>query len=325
MDRSFTEQENGAAGNRLGTARQLRQDGRPAEAEAILIELAEEYSWTADPDAAEDSSNQLAFDIRQELGGLQLDLGRYTDAEATLREARAQVMITIGGDSLAAARASNDLGVVYKYLGRFADARQMYAHAQPIFEEHDPAGDMVASLFHNLAGLAHSEGRYAEGEVVSRDGLAMRIALHGNDHLLVAADTAALGGLLEAQGQFEAAAGCFRRAVEIFELAHGRRHPEVAINLSNLAAVSEAAGQFTEAEKLYNEALELERDLFGESHPETMRTLNNLAYLHRTAGRVDEAREAYRTVVAALAPRVPDDNPVLRAARNQLEKLREAS
>ncbi|MEO3859109.1 tetratricopeptide repeat protein [Acrocarpospora sp. B8E8] len=242
--------------------------------------------------------------------------GHYRQAEDVLLTARRDAV----ADSEEDARCANGLGVVYKYLGRYDDARRAYEQARAVIEPADPAGPMMATLLHNLAGLAHSRGQSADGEADARRAVELRVALVGADHEDVAADLANLGVLLEAQGKFEEARACFERAVAIFERVRGRAHPEVAFNLGNLAAIAEARGRYEESQLLYDEALALQRDLLGSGHPETMRTLNNLAYLYRVSGRRAEAVAAYRTVVATLEPQVSADHPVLRAARAQLDR-----
>jgi tetratricopeptide (TPR) repeat protein len=64
-----------------------------------------------------------------------------------------------------ASGALNNLGVLGKFAGRFDEAAECYRRALAILEYHyskDCAE--AASIYHNLGGLEHARGRFAEGE-----------------------------------------------------------------------------------------------------------------------------------------------------------------
>ena len=56
------------------------------------------------------------------LGTAQRARGQYDEAERTFRRALASASIAFGPESLEAAELHNDLGMTYKYGGRFAEA-----------------------------------------------------------------------------------------------------------------------------------------------------------------------------------------------------------
>ncbi|WP_440073247.1 tetratricopeptide repeat protein [Streptosporangium sp. OZ121] len=301
---------------RITAARELCDGGAFEKAEsalrAIVRELCEEHL----PDSV--PVERLRFAARRDLAEVLLAKADYGASEELLLTAGEHVARTLGAGSMEAAVCANDLGVLYKHLGRFREAREMYTRAGLILEWTAPGGHEMATLLHNLGGLAHGMGRPSEGEHHARRAVELRTALHGASHVHVAADLANLGALLEAQGKLNEAQACFHRAVEVFERAYGRAHHEVAVNLANLAAVAERRGDWVTSEGLYREALELQLQLAGTAHPQTMRTLGNLAHLYLVVGRREEAVAAYRRVVATLEPLVPADHPVLRSARRHL-------
>ena len=99
----------------------------------------------------------------------------------------------------------NDLGVLRKAQGRYADAIAFYRRALPLVPRSDR--DARATLAHNLGGIEHARGNYARAEPHARRSVRLRTALHGADHPTVAADVAALAAIVEARGRLPEAAG----------------------------------------------------------------------------------------------------------------------
>jgi hypothetical protein len=88
---------------------------------------------------------------------------------------------------------SNALGILAKDTGRYNDAGRHYAATLallgPALGSNSP---LLASAYHNIAGLAHVQGHFAEAEEPARRALALREG--GNaDPTEVAADAAVLG------------------------------------------------------------------------------------------------------------------------------------
>src|SRR6185312_5754886 len=121
-----------------------------------------------------------------ELGDGHRRAGRYPEAVEALERARS---LRTGE----AAALCTMLGIVAKELGAFDWAAYWYARVATI---HAVAGAVLAdeaSLQHNLAGLAHAEGRFADAEVHARRAVALRRQVagqHRSDDVDVAADRA---------------------------------------------------------------------------------------------------------------------------------------
>jgi tetratricopeptide (TPR) repeat protein len=244
------------------------------------------------------------------LGGNLRRQGRYLEAEQVYRDACDDASAT--WTPLELVPLHNELGVLYKFAGRHDDARARYATVRAVLEDaYGPDHPVLAAVWHNLAGLAHSRGDLAEGEAYARRSLALHRRAFPPDHPAVVADEAHLAALLQARGRHAEAEPLLRRAIGYFTDRHGPDHVDVLTNLHNLAAVLAGSGDPHGAEALYRRALDGKRRTFGPEHPEVAVTLNNLAAL--VAGRGDRASaramaaEAHRI----LAPRVGADHPVL--------------
>jgi tetratricopeptide (TPR) repeat protein len=98
----------------------------------------------------------------------------------------------------------------------------------------------AASLYHNLGGLEHARGRFAEGEPFARKSIELRQRVFDDDHPAVAHDLAALAALLDGQGKYDESEPLYARALEILTAELGDEHYEIAVNLNNLAAIYQA-------------------------------------------------------------------------------------
>ena len=125
---------------------------------------------------------------------------RRSDTAAAERAYRRALRLAERGfppDALETARVCNDLAVLLKYTGNFDEAAELYDRslevtAARLGNDHPE----VATLLHNLGGVAHAAGRPADGEAPAREALHIRRHALGPDHPDTAADAAALAGIL---------------------------------------------------------------------------------------------------------------------------------
>jgi tetratricopeptide (TPR) repeat protein len=293
----------------LGQILEARDQLRPARrcherALAILAPPPARHAAEAeDPDIG-----RLRLRARVFLAGIDRTLGAYAAADRgyaiALRDARRQFK----PDDPDIAGILNNLGVLRKYQGRFAEATAFYRRALPLLEK---AGDRgaLATLFHNMGGIEHSRGRHAVGEPHARRSVELREAELGSDHVAVAADVAALAALVEGRGRLDEAADLYQRALAVFRRKLGGQSAEVSINMSSLAALKQQQGKIPEAETLYARALTIQERVFGRGHPEVAMTLNNLACLKREKGDLAGAQSLYerarRSFLKTLGPKHP--------------------
>jgi tetratricopeptide (TPR) repeat protein len=245
--------------------------------------------------------------------------GRYAAAEANCLAA---LRLTFHRADPDRAATLNELGVVYKYAGRFDDAEKCYQRALAAAQSAtDRDVQQLATLHHNLAGLAHSRGRWAIGEIHGRRSVALRAAALGPDHPTVVADEANLAAILQAAGQLDEAERLLRRAIDTFARTFGPQHLDVAVNLHNLADLLDTRGDAGQAEALYRRALVIKQHRLGAEHPEVALTLYNLAVLLADAGRTGEAGESAVLAHTILASTVDAGHPALVATEALLDAL----
>ena len=247
------------------------QLARYAEAEAVYRRAV---------DALGSAPAAVCVDALARLGHSQRRQGRFDVAEATFRAA-----LRVDADS---GVARNGLGVVYKDAGRFGEAAEQYAAAL--------AGSGVdvalrADVFHNLAGLEHAQGRFAEAVGPAREALALRERVHGGRATEVAADAAVLGAVLAGLGDLDEAEALVQRAYGLWTRRFGADHYEAAVSLHNLAAIQVRRGDFGAASDTLREVLSIKRRTLGPRHCELAAVLNNLAAVCERQGDVEAAAE----------------------------------
>lgn len=297
----------------------IREDLGGLDEAEVLSGRAMSVLDTLPPDGGE--VDRLRVQALGRLGQVQRAEGRYTDAETSLRSALALAEETLGPDDAEVSTAANNLAVLYKYTAQFGQAESLYLRALTILQARSGPDLDAATIWHNLGGLEHSRGHYAEAEQYARRAMETRQRVLGRDHPAVAADAAALGSILDALGKHDAAEAFFRQALDTFESRLGAEHPEVAVNANNLAAVEYRRGNHAEAERLWRRALAIKEKTLGPSHPELAVTLTNLGVLAHSRGCDAEAKKLWGRALEVLTGHVTPDHPVWRAAEDNLAKV----
>ncbi|WP_436496967.1 tetratricopeptide repeat protein [Actinokineospora sp. HUAS TT18] len=250
---------------------------------------------------------------------VQFGKGEYKAAKDRLTAlmASARVRAAASADDITVALIANELGVVCKTAGWLDDAHRYYTVASAVFRRNGQT-DEWASVLHNLAALRSLQGRPLDGVELAREGIRVRIGLHGPASVLVASDRSNLAGLLHRAGLVDEAAAELAMALDLFESAYGRLHLDVAVCLSGLASLAADQGEYEDAEMLYRESIEIKSVNNGARHPETLVTRYNLGKLLAESGRPAEAADELRDVVSGLEGVVSDDHIVLVRARRLL-------
>ena len=248
--------------------------------------------------------------------------GRYAEAEPVARRAAAASARLFGRRSIATASKLNDLGVVYKYAGRYESAARVYGRARRILEASaDSDEELSGTVLYNLGGLAHAERDHARGEPLVREALGRLERGLGAEHPDVGAGYATLGALLQGMERLDEAEVAYARALAIVRAAYGERHPDVALVQANRAEIARARGDLARAEELGRAALALRQELFDDGHPSVATSLNNLALVLAAQGRRTEAHALVARAHAACVARCGSEHPTARLFARNLADL----
>ncbi len=150
----------------------------------------------------------------------------------------------------------NNLALLYRDQGKYAEAEPLYKRALAIREKAlGPEHPQTVLSFNNLALLYFNQGRYAEAEPLYQRALAIREKTLGPAYPRVATTLNNLAALYDTQGRYAEAEPLYQRALAIWEKTVGPDHPDVAAGLNNLAELYHAQGRYAEAEPLYQRSL----------------------------------------------------------------------
>ena len=276
------------------------------------LTLAERAALVAAPLVETDEADLMSLwvDIEVACGNLLATLGEFDRAETRLAATLSEATRVLAPDDIAVLSIHNVRGITAKFAGRFDDAQGHYMRVRATLEaQPDIDEQALAALLHNLGGLDHSRGRFADGLAHAQEGLELRIKAVGSDHPDVARDLNAIGALHHDAGDAAAAEGAYRQALNIFEQTLGSDHYEVGMTCANLAVSTAAAGDAAQARRLYERALTILESRLGDRHPDVALIQHNLARLLAEQGDLDGARELLTTAKTSLTSTLPEDHP----------------
>jgi tetratricopeptide (TPR) repeat protein len=227
-----------------------------------------------------------------------------------------QARHAFGPFSATIAELENESGILCKAAGRFDEAERHYARALTALRRVRRTPRLeLADLYHNLAGLAHARGAFADGEPLARRGIQLRTRRHGPEAPIVWLDRTAHAALLDGLGRQRESIPVYRTALRIFRRAFGPTGYDVAVTLNNLGCAEAELGRFDVAAGHLRDALRIKRALMGTAQAETGLTLYNLATVEEDAGRLASARRLKRQAGIILRRRLGSRHPVTVACR----------
>jgi tetratricopeptide (TPR) repeat protein len=253
----------------------------------------------------------------EQLGTLRRTMGDYRAAEVDLKLALEIAVAEFGEHSAEAVVAQNDLGVLYKYWGRFEEGLRLFHLALASTPNECLAR---ATVWHNVGGILHAQGEFAAAEEPARTAWDLSRKLLGEHDRRTMLDAAAYAAVLEGLGRYEESEAIYRRSLEFFEHTYGPQHYEIAATLHGLASVLAARGACEQAEAHYRRALVIKEKLLGAESPDAALTRHNLGSLLIRMGRVAETVRFLEGAVAALNQRLSPGHPYVALARETLRK-----
>lgn len=188
-------------------------------------------------------------------------LARFTEAATRLKPALRLARRRLGPQAPLTGELQNALGKLCKYTSRTQAGLRYYRGALGIFEAHGLEAQ-IATVQHNLGGLLHEAGRFAEALPHAEHALALRVALTGEDSLESEIERAALAPILADLGRVEEAVAIQERLVTVFR-GLDRRY-DLAVALHNLATCAPPQA----AAPLYEESIVIKTSLLGGAHPD---------------------------------------------------------
>ena len=224
-------------------------------------------------------------------------------AQALGRASSLEGLARLSPDPQHLAMHHENLGALYGYDGRYADAAAAYREALAALPA-EAAGGLHGARAHEGLGLVFQDlGDYAASERELSLSLSVREEIYGPRHPMVARTLSNLGNVAIYRGQYARALEVYQRALGVLEAVADDNHPDIAMTLGNVAVAQEATGDYAGALATYERALALRIKAFGPEHPEVALTTANKGNVLARLGRYDEA-EALITAAIAMRRKV---------------------
>jgi tetratricopeptide (TPR) repeat protein len=320
----------GEAGRALERALELkRRNGSPADIARTTTSLADlarrrdrhpEAERLARQALVLLASSPSALEQRAQalnvLGLVEQALGRFDEAEQSLRRAAAAWEEHYGGPHPDAAVAWNNLGALYNAQGRYLDAVRITKQAVSIWEK--TLGDghpRVSAALTNLAGQQLRLGEYARAETTARRAVALIEQRYGpSSPMLVPplAQLAEVARLRESPGEARA---IYARCLEILAASEDRSLEGAILN--SLGVLAYEQGSYEEAGDRLRRAARLFEARLGARHVETSIPRANLAAVYVALGRTAEAEPLLAHALEARRRALGEDHPLTAAAMAQ--------
>ena len=184
------------------------------------------------------------------------------------------------------------LGVVYKNLGRYDEARSLLIGSIADLKKMpgvDPS--IIMSAKDNVAQIYYYQGRYKRAEELFETVLMTKEAeSSGAGQLSVASTINNLGEVYRAQGHFDEALRLNQRALDIARQELGESAPDVATYLNNRGLLYISKHRYDEAEILIKQAMEIRGKTPSSEDPLDATYLNNLGLVYIGQKRYGQAR-----------------------------------
>jgi CHAT domain-containing protein/Flp pilus assembly protein TadD len=273
-----------------------------------------------------DGRRQLAKAERQNSRVVELFAqGKWQEAAELARESLQTVGRILGTKHHHVAAALNNLGLLHKSAGDYAEAERLYRRASGIWRETlTGQHPRYAASLNNLATLYQEQGDYARAEPLVRKALGINRQTLGPGHAATAGNLNNLAGLCQSMARFDEAEALYREAAEIRRKTLGENHPDYAQSLNNLAALKHATGELARAAALYHEALRTAGKSLGEEHPRYAAAEGNLGAVYEAMGDYRQAERLLREASDAWKRIAGDGHPRYAESLNNLAALHQS-
>ena len=230
------------------------------------------------------------------LGAVAHARGRYQEAEQHYLKAAEYWERQQEKHGLEYVRLKNNLAVVYRALGKPAEAEPLARETVRLAGTE--AAPHTGVYLRNLAEILRSQGRTDEALNTAKRALEALEALAERPLLRIAEVRQSMAAIESERGNVSEAERLEGLALAIYEEHLGAEHPRTASTVSNLGHYLMAQSRWTEARPLLDRALRIWEETLGPRHPCVAVGLNNLAQWHRAQGETRLAEPLYRRALA---------------------------
>lgn len=305
---------------RLEELRRTLRRGRGLEAAGRYAEALDQAESVLERAIAQ-GYPPLVAEARAAVGRAARHLDKLEQSEAALVQAFEDAG-AIGEDEVAAAVAVELVFVVGRSAARHEEGLAWASVARMLVRRLGQTEELRgADLLNAVGGVQHGRGDYGAAMQMYEGALAIREAVLGPEHPLVASSLNNLAVAKKALGDVEHALALHERVITIRENVLGRDHPDVANSLGNLAVLLRSRGDEERALALHERALAIRETALGAEHPTVATSLNSIALIRADRGDHDGARALHERSLAIVENAFGAEHPRVADPLNNLAEL----
>jgi serine/threonine protein kinase/Flp pilus assembly protein TadD len=319
FERALGENAREAMRLRHNIAVAARHQGRLAEAEDLLREVAEQRArilGATDPDTLRSLDN-LATVLRR--------LGKPREAVQLYRDVLAAQERELGPADEDTLDSRNNLALVLRDLGQLDEAETLLTRTleqkQRVYGPIKPDHPEILTTRHNLARVLADQGRVFEARAELQSILEARERELGPEHSHTLLTRLALADVLRRSGEHASAEAMLKEIIRIMLERGGRQDATTLAARGYLAASLCARGEFALAEVQAREAVTEATQIHGQDNWITADFQRELGWALSELGRDDEARATLEASVRTLTDRLGAVHWRTRESREILARL----
>ena len=219
--------------------------------------------------------------------------GNYTQILPLTLEMVSVAKNGLGAESIEHAVALNDLGGVYRHLGRYAEAQSAFGQSLDILARVvGTTNPNYATALNNMAGLLRLMKQYEQSEKQFLAVIDIYKNTLGAEHFLTLSALNNLGILYQDMQRFDEAKVLHENCLKLLE--NQKEHPiAYATTLNNLANLYEKMGDLNLAILLMASVASLYKQNLSDEHPLYANALNNHAALCFKKGDLAQAQALF--------------------------------
>lgn len=277
-----------------------------------------------------DSHAEVATSLNS-LAWLDMEMGRYAEADQGYRRALEMRLQHLGPDDVAVAETRFHLATLLIYQpyapvptqpANLPEAEQLLRASLAVRQARlgPQHPDTLLTLF-ALSAVRFAQGAQDEARAMLQEGLERQQQPDGDQALARVVGRFLLAERLRLQGQHREAAQIHAEVLQTAGRFLGRDHLWYGVLLANYAGTLRQIPDMAAAERAGREALAILRRYPVRSHPFFLGGLSELADLVRNRNELGEAEKLYREVLEYGKEKAPGSEPVVKNARAKLISL----
>mmetsp|Transcript_14838 Transcript_14838/g.27897 ORF Transcript_14838/g.27897 Transcript_14838/m.27897 type:complete len:288 (+) Transcript_14838:323-1186(+) len=162
------------------------------------------------------------------------------------------------------------VGMYHAENGKYSDALDCHRRALLLHKRESDGlqNEHTAKHYDNLGAVYHGSGAASRAASYYHKALAIRVNLHGEEHLSTATSYDKVGKAYSEQGDYDRALNFHHKAKHVKKKLLGRNHEDTAKSFWNIGDVHYRKGEYDDALLYFNKAKDVQDRVLEENHPD---------------------------------------------------------